>query len=329
MRAMIQDSYGPLREVLSIGDVEMPAPAEGEVLVRVAAASIHIGDCHGMRGVPYLMRPIFGLRRPKARIPGTDMAGVVEAVGSGVTAVEPGDEVFGWGVGAFAEQAIAPADQLLPKPADLSFEQAAALGVSAATAVVAIREVGEVRPGQQVLINGATGGVGSFAVQVAKSEGAEVTGVCSGRNVELVRSLGAEHVIDYTQDDFTQAGPRYDLILDNVGNHSLRDTRRAVAEGGTLLSNGAPVGGWFGGLDHVVAATLQSFVIPKQGRPFVAFSTLDRLKAVRDLAEAGEIVPLIDGTYPLDQGVDAILHVVDGHARGTAVITMADGAAQA
>ncbi len=326
MRAIVQDRYGPLEQVLSVGETEVPTPGEGEVLLRVHAASIHIGDCHGMRGVPYLMRPIFGLRRPKARTPGTDMSGVVESVGGGVTNVRPGDEIFGWGSGAFAEYAVAPADQLLPRPAELSFEQAAALGVSATTALMGIRDEGAVQAGQKVLVNGASGGVGSFAVQVAKALEAEVTGVCSGRNAELVRSIGADHVIDYTQEDFTKGEERYDLILDNVGNHSLRDTRRAVAEGGTLLSNGAPVDGWIGGLDHVIAAVVQSFFSKKQGRPFVAVGSIERLKDVRDLAEAGKITPLIDGIYPLDDGPAAILHVVEGHARGTAVITMGDAA---
>ena len=327
MRAIIQERYGPLEQVLSVAETERPTPGEGEVRLRVQAASIHIGDCHGMRGVPYLMRPIFGLRRPKARVPGTDLAGVVESVGGSVTGFKVGDEVFGSGPGAFAEVAVAPEGQLLPKPAELTFDQAAALGVSAITGLVAIRDKGAVQPGQKVLVNGASGGVGSFAVQIAKAMGAEVTGVCSGRNAELVLSIGADHVIDYTQEDFTQGTERYDLILDNVGNHSLRDTRRAVAEGGVLLSNGAPVDGWFGGLDHVVAAMLQSVVSKKQGRPFVALGNTEQLEAVRDMAVAGQITPLIDGVYPLDKGVDAILHVVDGHARGTAVISMVDGTA--
>jgi NADPH:quinone reductase-like Zn-dependent oxidoreductase len=322
MRAIVHEKYGPLNEVLSVQEAETPTVAEGEVLVRVQAASIHIGDCHGMRGVPYVMRPIFGLRKPKARVPGTDMAGVVEQVGSGVTTLKPGDEVFGWGKGAFAELALAPEDQLLPKPADLTFEQAAALGVSAITGLVAIRDEGKVQAGQKVLVNGASGGVGTFAVQVAKALGAEVTGVCSGRNAALVRSIGADHIIDYTKEDFTQGGPVYDLILDNVGNHSFSDLRRAVASGGKLLSNGAPVNGWFGGLDHVVEAMVQSIFSRKQGRPFVAMGSIERLTDVRDLAETGDIKPVIDSSFPLEQGPEAILHVVDGHAAGTVVITM-------
>lgn len=322
MKAIVQDRYGPLPDVLGVAEVERPQPGPGEVLVRVHAASIHIGDCHGMRGVPYLMRPLYGLRRPKTRIPGTDLSGVVETVGPDVDSWQEGDAVFGWGRGAFAEYAVAPARQLLPQPDGFSFEQAAALGVSAMTALEAIREQGQVKAGQHVLVNGASGGVGSYAVQVAKALGAEVTGVCSGRNAELVASLGADHVIDYTVEDFTKGGPRYDLILDNVGNHSFRDTRRPLTAEGKLLSNGSPVGGWFGGLSHVVVAMLQSLVVRQQGRPFVALSTVERLTAVKAMAEAGQLVPLIDDTYPLDRGVEAILHVVAGHARGTVVIGM-------
>ena len=323
MKAMTQDTYGPLGEVLKIEDVAQPVATTGEVLIRVEAASIHIGDCHGMRGVPYLMRPIFGVRHPKARVPGTDLAGIVAAVGEGVTAFKVGDEVFGWGRSSFAEYACAPAQQLLSKPVDLTFEQASTVGVSAITALVAIREQGNVQAGQKVLINGASGGVGTFAVQIAKSLGAEVTGVCGSGNLEMVGSIGADHVIDYTETDFTKGSERYDLILDNVGNHSFSDTRRALSPDGTLLSNGAPVGGWVGGLDHVIVAFVQSLVVRQQGRPFVAISTPERLAAVRDLVESGAVTPVIDGVYPLSEGPQAIGHVVSGHARGTAVISMA------
>ena len=322
MKAMVQDSYGPLDEVLEVREIDAPTIRDDEVLVHVAAASIHIGDCHGMRGMPYVMRPIFGLRRPKARVPGTDLAGTVERVGASVTQLELGDEVFGWGTGAFAEQAVAKAEHLLPRPDQLTVEQASAVGVSATTALKGIRDEGKVKSGQAVLINGASGGVGSFAVQVAKSLGAEVTGVCSTPNVELVSSIGADHVIDYTAEDFTQGGPRYDLILDNVGNHSFSDTRRALKPNGKLLSNGAPVDGWIGGLDHVAVAMIQSIFVRQQGRPFVALSDIGLLTEAKDLAEAGKITPLIDGTYTLSESPDAIAHVVAGHARGTAVITM-------
>ncbi|MEA2026121.1 MAG: NAD(P)-dependent alcohol dehydrogenase, partial [Chloroflexota bacterium] len=233
MKALVQNGYGLLDEVLQFEDVDKPALKGDEVLVRVHAASIHVGDTFAVRGVPYLFRPMYGLRRPKARVPGTDMAGTVESVGADVTQLQPGEEVFGWGEGAFAEYMSTPASNLLSKPADLSFEQAAAIGVSACTALQALRDHGKVKAGQKVLVNGASGGVGTYAVQLAKSFGTEVTGVCGTRNVELVRSIGADHVVDYTTDDFTGGPRRYDLILDNVGNHSMSKTRRALTPGGT------------------------------------------------------------------------------------------------
>jgi NADPH:quinone reductase-like Zn-dependent oxidoreductase len=321
MRAIVQRGYGPLRDVLQLQEVEPPVPGPDEVVVRVHAASIHIGDCHAIRGVPYLFRPIYGLRTPKEPIPGTDLAGTVEAVGPGVSELRPGDAVFGWGKGAFAELARAKAGEVLPKPADLTFEEASTVGVSAVTALQALRDHGKVVPGQRVLINGASGGVGTFAVQIAKALGAEVTGVCSTRNVDLVRSLGADHVIDYTQEDFTEGGPRYDLILDNVGNHSLAATRRALTPGGTLLSNGVPgVGGWVGGLSHVLKATLVSMLVRQQGRPFVSVNTRANLIAVKELIEAGKVRPAVGRRFPLDQAPEAIEHVAAGHAQGTTVI---------
>ena len=228
MQAIVQDSYGST-EVLESQDIDKPEIAANEVLVRVHAASIHVGDWILMTGSPFVMRFATGLRKPKNRVPGTDVAGTVEAVGADVTRFQPGDEVFGWCAGAFAEYARAAEDQLLEKPADLTFEQAAAIGVSASTALQLLRDDGKVQPGQKVLINGASGGVGTFAVQIAKALGAEVTGVCSTKNVDLVRSIGADHVIDYTQVDFTAGTERYDLILDNVGNQSMARTRRALA----------------------------------------------------------------------------------------------------
>ena len=270
MKAIVQDRYGPLQDVLQLREMETPSPAAGQVLLRVEAASVHIGDCHVIRGVPKLFRPMYGLRRPKAPTPGTDMAGAVEAVGAGVTRFQPGETVLGWGSGAFATHAIAAEQALAHKPENLPFEEASAVGVSAMTALQGLRDHGRLQAGQHVLIVGASGGVGTFAVQIAKALGAEVTGVCSTRNLELVRSLGADHVIDYTMEDFTQGGPRYDLIFDNVGSHSLAATRRALKPRGTLLSNGSPVGGWVGGLSHVVKAGLASTVVRQQGRPFVS-----------------------------------------------------------
>ena len=237
------------------------------MLVRVRAASVHLGDWILMTGSPFVMRFATGLRAPKHRVPGTDVAGTVEAVGAGVERLRPGDEVFGWCAGAFAEYARASEDQFVAKPANLSFEQAAALGVSASTALQLLRDDGKVQPGQKVLINGASGGVGTFAVQIAKALGAEVTGVCSTRNVDLVRSIGADHVIDYTQDDFTAGTERYDLILDNVGNHSMARTRRALAPGGMLISNGG--GHADGKLGRTIRALLASMVVREQASPTV------------------------------------------------------------
>jgi len=322
VKAIVQNGYGPLDEVLEFVDVDKPALKGDEVLIRVHAASIHVGDTYAVRGVPYLFRPMYGLRRPRVRVPGTDMAGTVESVGADVTKLRPGDEVLGWSQGAFAEYASAPASNLLSKPIDISFGQAAAIGVSACTALQALRDHGKVEAGQRVLINGASGGVGTYAVQLAKSFGAEVTGVCSTRNAELIRSIGADHVIDYSTDDFTKGQERYDLILDNIGNHSMSETRRALTPGGTLLSNGAPVGGWTRPIGHFVWASVVSMIVRQQGRPFDASPSREDLATVLELIEAGQATPVIDATYPLSEGAAAIGHVVEGHARGTTVISM-------
>ena len=243
MQAIVQDRYGSF-DVLEARTIARPAIADDEVLVRVHAASVHVGDWILMTGSPPIMRMATGLRRPKNPVPGTDVAGTVEAVGTNVKVLRPGDAVFGWGTGAFAEYAVGSQEQFLPKPANLTFEQASAVGVSASTALQLLRDDGKVQPGLKVLVNGASGGVGSFAVQIARAMGAEVTGVTSTRNVDLVRSIGADHVIDYTREDFTQLPERYDLILDNVGNHSMARTRGVLAPTGMLISNG---GGHAGG----------------------------------------------------------------------------------
>ena len=323
MKAIVQDRYGPLEDVLQLREVETPAPTPGQVLVRIQAASVHIGDCHVIRGVPKLFRPMYGLRRPKAPIPGTDMAGIVEAVGADVTRFQPGDAVLGWCSGAFATHAIAADQALAHKPDGLTFEEASAVGVSAMTALQGLRDHGKLRAGQHVLVVGASGGIGTFAVQIVKAMGAEVTGVCSTRNVELVRSLGADHIIDYSVEDFTQGGPRYDLIFDNVGSHSLAATRRALTPTGTLLSNGSPVGGWVGGLGNVIRAGVASLVVRQQGRPFVSLPKPEDLAALLELVEAGRLRPIIDRTYPLAETAQAIAHVAEGHNRGTTVIEVA------
>ncbi|MGZ8786511.1 MAG: NAD(P)-dependent alcohol dehydrogenase [Acidimicrobiia bacterium] len=322
MKAIVQDKYGSPEDVLELKEIGKPVVKDDEVLVRVRAASIHIGDFYGIKGVPYIMRMVFSLSRAKNRVPGTDIAGTVEGVGKNVTQLRPGDQVFGWCKGAFAEYVSVSEDALALKPADLTFEQAAAVGVSAFTALQALRDQGKVQPGQKVLITGASGGVGTFAVQIAKSSGAEVTGVCSTRNVDMVRSIGADQVIDYTQEDFTLGGQWYDLILDNVGNHSLSDTRRALTPKGTLLANGAPVSGWVGGLGFIVKAFVLSLFVRQQGRPFVSLPNKEDLATLKELVEAGKVTPVIDRTYPLSQTAEAIGHVGEGHARGKTVITV-------
>src|SRR5579864_3028918 len=258
MKAIVQDAYGEPEAVLRFEEIAKPVLKDDEVLVRVHAASVHVGDWILVRGVPYIARMAVGLRKPKNRVPGSDIAGTVEAVGTGETQLRPGDEVFGWCTGAFAEYACAAADHFVTKPANLTFEQAAAVGVSATTALQLLRDQGKVQPGQKVLINGASGGLGSFAVQIARAFGADVTGVCSTRNVDMVRSIGADHVVDYTQEDFTRGGQRYDFILDNVGNHSLAATRRALTPTGKLQPNGGghADGRWVGSLGSVIKAAV-------------------------------------------------------------------------
>jgi len=324
MKAIVQETYGS-PDVLRLRDVETPRIKDDEVLVRVRAAAVHPGDLFFMEGVPYAFRIGFGLRGPRRKVPGFDVAGVVETVGAEVNELRPGDEVFGNGKGTCAEYTAASEDALAPKPSGLTFERAAAVPTSAVAALRGIRDAGNVQPGQEVLINGASGGVGTYAVQIAKALGAHVTGVCSTRNVDLVRSIGADHVIDYTEEDFTRGGPRYDLILDNVANHSLSDLRRALAPGGILLPNSGSGGGrWFGPLGRVALASVLSPFIRKQGRPFVASVKSKDLVDLTELIEAGKLTPVIDGTYPLSETPEAMRYVAQGHARGKVVITVSE-----
>lgn len=319
MKAVTHDRYGG-PEILELQDLEQPAIRPNEVLVRVHAASVHVGDWILMTGSPFVMRFVTGLRTPKNPIPGTDLAGIVEAVGADVTTLRAGDEVFGWAAGAFAEYATAPEGQFVKKPANLTFEQAAAVGVSATTALQLLRDDGKVQSGQNVLINGASGGVGTFAVQAAKALGATVTGVCSTKNVELVRSIGADRVIDYTHEDFTSDGQRYDLILDNVGNHSMARTRRALTPSGTLISNG---GGHAGGkLGRTLRTMLVSLIVRQQAAPSVKTQNREDLLALKSMVEDGLIAPVIDATYPLSETRQAIERVASGRTRGTIVISM-------
>ena len=323
MKAIVQDTYGS-PEVLELRDIDKPAVGDDEVLVRVRAAAVNPADWAIMGGLPYIARPVYGgLRKPKNRVRGTDVAGEVEAVGTSVTRFRPGDAVFGWCTGAFAEYASVADDALEPMPANLTFEQAAAAPLAGFVALQALRDKGKVRAGQKILVNGASGGIGTFAVQIAKSFGADVTGVCSTRNVDLVRSIGADHVIDYTREDFTQTGQRYDLILDNVGNHSLSDLRRALTPAGTLVPNsGGFDNRWFASLGRVVSALVVSPFVSQTLRPFVMSPKHADLVVLKDLMEAGKVTPVIDRTYPLSEVPQALGYVGGGHARGKVVITV-------
>jgi NADPH:quinone reductase-like Zn-dependent oxidoreductase len=292
-------------------------------LIRVRAASVNPLDWHYMRGTPYLVRIRTGLRKPKDTGLGVDVAGQVEAVGSNVTQFRPGDEVFGVARGAFAEYVSASETKLALKPANLTFEQAAAVPIAAFTALQGLRDKGRIQSGQKVLINGAAGGVGTFAVQIARSFGAEVTGVCSTRNVEMVRSIGADRVIDYSQEDFTRSGQLYDLIFDSAGNHSPSDCRRVLTPEGTLVMVGGPDNGrWLGPLADVLEAVVLSRFVSQKLLPFLAHSSKDDLIVMKELLGAGKVTPVIDRTYPLRDVPDAIRYLEEGHAKGKVVITM-------
>lgn len=322
MRAAVQHRYGP-PSVLESCEVGVPLPGRGDVLVQVGAASVHPGDYFVMTGEPYMVRLAFGLRRPRHGIPGRDLAGVVAAVGKDVTALRPGDEVFGWSTaGALAEYARVPADNLVSVPANLSVVDAAAVPTSAMTALQALRDVANVRPGQTVLVTGASGGVGSFAVQIAKTLGAEVTGVCSTRNVDLVRSLAADHVIDYTKTDFTRTGKRYEVILDNVEAQPLAAVRRALTPTGTLIPNSGRGGRWLGPIRRIVTARLLSGFTRQHLKPFLSVGKHQDLLTLADLLATGQVTPLIDRTHPLDEAADALRYVGAGHTRGKVVVTL-------
>ena len=323
MKGVIQTGFGDPGEVLRVGEVATPAVDDDGVLVRVRAASIHIGAVYSVRGFPKVMRPLFKSLNAKSGVIGQNMAGVVEAVGTNVTRFAVGDEVFGSCKGAFAEYAVTTSEALAPKPTNLTFEQASALGVSAFTALQALRTHGKLREGRHVLVTGASGGVGTFAVPIAKAMGAEVTGVSSTRNLDMVRSIGADHVIDYTQQNFTKGEPEYDLILDNVGAHSLADMRRVLTADGLLLANGAPAPtGWFGGLGHPLKVMVSSLISKQQGRPFLSMENEEDLSTLRELAETGKITPVIDQVFPLEDAVEAVTSVGKGHNQGTSVIAM-------
>lgn len=330
MQAIIQDGYGPPERVLRPDQIATPSPGADDVLVRVRATSVNTPDWATVTGVPKVFRLQAGLRRPKHPVRGSDVAGTVEAVGPHVTDLQPGDEVLGslWGGtmtsqgGTFAHYTVVPATQLVRKPAGLGFEEAAASVMTGLTALVAMRDVGKVRPGTRVLVNGASGGVGTMAVQIAKSLGADVTGVCGTRNVELVRSLGADHVIDYTDQDFTRSPERYDVILDNVLNHPPKAVARLLASDGVFIPNSiGNTGGLLAGLPRLARAALMG-----KGATDVRLVTLavhrDNLDALVRLLETGEVRVVIDKTYPLDKAASAIAHVLAHHASGKVVIAI-------
>jgi NADPH:quinone reductase-like Zn-dependent oxidoreductase len=324
MMAIVYHEYGS-PDVLQLEEVDMPVVKDDDVLVRVHASSANPADWHFMRGLPYVMRAQSGLRKPKNGLLGRDIAGQVEAVGKDVTGFRPGDEVFAnVESGGFAEYTCASEDLLEPKPANLTFEQAAAVPLAALTALQGLRDAGHVQPKQKVLIIGASGGVGTFAVQIAKSFGAVVTGVCSTRNVELVSSLGADHVIDYTEGDFIQGGQKYDLIFQLAGTSSPSDCRRMLTSKGTLvLSSGDSDGRWLGPVDRLIkAAALSPFVSQKLGS-FLAKANKDDLQSLKELIEADDVTPVIDRAYSLSETPEAIRYLEEGHARGKVVITVA------
>ena len=325
MKAIVQDHYGG-PDVLEFSDIDQPIPNDNEVLVQVQAAGLHRGDWHVMTGLPYLIRlvvPDLGLRKPKVPVRGMDLAGRVEAVGPNVTRFQPGDEVFGWADGAFAEYAAAPQDQLAPKPANLTFEQAAAVPTSGFAALQGLRDSGEAQPGQQVLIIGAAGAVGLFAVQLAKTFGAQVTGVASTTQLELVRSVGADDVIDYTRSDVTDGTRRWDLILDTAGHRSLSQLRQALTPKGTLVIVGSEGRGrWLGGFDRSLRAPLLARLVGQRLRMLASKPGQEDLQTLRELLEAGKLTPVIDRTYPLGDVPEAMRQMVEGHTRGKLVITV-------
>jgi len=319
MKAIVQDTYGS-SDVLELREIDRPVPTDNEVLVRVRAAGLHRGDWHVMTGLPYMIRivvPSLGLRKPKVPVRGMDVAGVVEAVGANVTRFQPGDAVFGWCDGSFAEYAVAPEDQLAAKPDTLSFEQAAVVAISGFAALQGLRDVGEVQAGQRVLVIGAAGGVGSFAVQLAKAFGAQVTGVASTSQLELVRSIGADEVIDYTRQDVTDGTRQFDLILDCAGRRTLSKLRRALTPTGTLVIVGGEGGGrLMGGFFRNLRAPVLSRFVGQRLRMLASKERPQDLQTLREFLEAGKVTPVIDRTFPLREVPEAFRQLVEGRGRG-------------
>jgi NADPH:quinone reductase-like Zn-dependent oxidoreductase len=323
MEAIVRDEYGST-DVLELRDIDKPEIEDEEVLVRVHAAGVGRDVWHVMTGLPYPIRLAgYGLRAPKNPVIGSDVAGVVEVVGKNVSRFQPGDEVFGIGKGSYAEYARAPEDKLAPKPANLTFEQAAVVAISGLTALQGLRDHGKARPGQEVLVIGASGGVGTFAVQIAKALGAHVTGVCSTVKVDTVRSIGADCVIDYTREDFAEGGQRYDLILDIGGNSPLSRLRRALTPEGTLVIAGGEGGGrWLGGTDRQLRAMMVCPFVGQKLGTFISKENHEDLIILTELVESGKVTPVIDRTYPLSEVPEAIRYLEEGHAQGKVVITV-------
>jgi len=323
MKAVIYCDYGP-PDVLRVEDLAKPVPGDGQLLVRVRAAAINPLEWHYMRGEPYIMRLDSGLRKPKVTQLGVDFAGTVEAIGDNVTQFKPGDEVFGGRTGALAEYLIVSEDRsVVLKPANLTFEQVASVPIAAITALQGLRDKGKLKPGQKVLINGASGGVGTFAVQIAKAFDAHVTGVCSTHNLEMVRSIGADQVIDYTREDFTEGTQRYDVILDMVGNHPLSAYRRVLEPNGIhVLVGGLDSGNWIGPLMGPIKALISAPFVDKEHAPFLAELNKQDLGVLADLMRAGKLTPVIDRRYGLDRIAEAIAYLEEGHARGKVVISI-------
>jgi NADPH:quinone reductase-like Zn-dependent oxidoreductase len=322
MQAAVRRCYGS-PEVIEIADIEKPAPEDDEVLVKIRAASVNPLDWHELRGSPYLMRLMTGLGQPDSSRMGVDYSGVVEAVGASVSKFKPGDEVFGGRNGAFAEYVTVGEDRAIAlKPANMTFEQAASVGIAGITALQALRDKGLLQSGQRVLINGASGGVGTFAVQIAKSFGAEVTAVCSTRNVELVRSIGADHVFDYKKEDYTDSGEQYDLIIDNVGNHGLFANRSVLTADGILVMIGGAKGDWIAPLKGPIKALMLSPFVDQELALILAEFSQSDLNVLGDLMRSGAVTPVIDRTYPLHELAQAIAYSEEGHARGKIIISV-------
>ena len=315
VKAVVQERYGDPAHVLRLADEPEPSPGPGEVLVRVQAAAVAGDDWHLMRGIPYVARTTTGLRRPKVRIPGRELAGIVETLGDGVEGMGAGDQVFGWGTGTMAQHAAVPAGNLVPKPSRLSPEEAAVVPISGFTALQALRDKGAVQPGEAILVIGASGGVGTFAVQIARALGAEVTGVCGSENVELVRSLGAG-VIDYRTEDFAAGGPRFDVIVDLVGSRSISDCRRALLPGGRLVMVAGTGGRWLKGTQRFLIGSMLSPFTPHHLRPLIHKDRREDLVHLAQLIELGTLTPVLGARYQLPEVVDAIGHFAAGHGAG-------------